>query len=78
MDILGVRNAIQTDRPRLVSGVKYVTKTSRLDRGVTSRVFSKVLICSRETEALEFGREFPLPVKDFQQILGNLSKLVWS
>ena len=57
MDILGVRNAIQTDRPRLVSGVKYVTKTSRLDRGVTSRVFSKVLICSRETEALAFDGE---------------------
>ena len=59
MDILGVTSAIQTDQPRLVSGVKYVTKTSRLDRGVTSRVFPKVLICSRETEALRFDGEIP-------------------
>ena len=36
-----------------------------------SRVFSKVLICSRETEALKFDGEIPLSVKDFQQILGN-------
>ena len=68
MDILGVRNAIQTDRPRLVSGVKYVTKTSRLDRGVTSRVFSKVLICSRETEDMRFDGEIPLAVNGLQQI----------
>ena len=77
MDILGVRSATQTDQPRLVSGVKYVTKTSHLDRGVTSRVFSKVLSCSRETEALRFDGEIPLPVKDFQQFLGNLLERAW-
>ena len=42
-DILGVRSAIQTDQLRLVSDVKYATKTTVLDRGVTSRVFSKVV-----------------------------------
>ena len=77
MDILGVRSAIQTDQPRLVSDVKYVTKTSRVDRGVTSRIFSKVLICSRETEALRFDGEIPLSVKDFQHILGNLLDTSW-
>ena len=72
VDILGVRSAILTDQPCLVSGVKYVTKTSPLDRGVTSLVFAKVLICSRETEALRFDGEIPLPVKDFQQVLSNI------
>ena len=77
MDILGVISAIQTDQPRLVSDVKYVTKTSRLDRGVTSRVFSKVLICSRETKALRFDGEIPLAVNDFQQLLNNLLDTFW-
>ena len=53
-----MRSATQTDQPRSASGVKYVTKTTRvLDQEVTSRVFSKVLICSRETEALGFDGE---------------------
>ena len=77
MDILGVRSAILTDQPRLVSDVKYVTKTSRLDRGVTSRVFPKVLICSRETEALRFDGEISLAANDFQHILGNLLDTFW-
>ena len=72
-----MRSAIQTDQPRLVSDVKYATKTSVLDRGVTSRVFSKVLICSRETEALRFDGEIPLPVKDFQQVLSNILETAW-
>ena len=46
LGVLTVRSVTQTDQPRLASGVKYGTKTSRLDRGVTSRVFAKVLLCS--------------------------------
>ena len=72
-----MKSAIQTNQPRLVSDVKYVTKTSRLDRGVASRVFAKVLICSRETEALRFDGEISLAANDFKHILGNLLDTFW-
>ena len=42
----------------LASGVKYVTKVNPTDFGSH---FSKVVICSREIEALKLVRENPLP-----------------
>ena len=55
LDVLAMNSATRTEQLRLVSDEKYATKTNSFSNERV-RVFSKVLICRPETEALIFDR----------------------